>query len=128
MVYECGDLLGEGERFPDGPRHTVVDVDLDRIRQERLRIRDAMTTTVEARRAGRSGRSAFELGAPTGDIGLRRKLDRFPFVPDDADRLAQDCYEAYSIQVAGLSQRMRAIGEPEGRRSASAAASTRPTP
>ena len=37
MVYECGDLLGESERFPDGPRRTVVDVDLDRIRQERLR-------------------------------------------------------------------------------------------
>ena len=37
MVYECGDLLGETERFPDGPRRTVVDVDLDRIRQERLR-------------------------------------------------------------------------------------------
>ncbi|HEX2208719.1 MAG TPA: nitrilase-related carbon-nitrogen hydrolase, partial [Longimicrobium sp.] len=37
MVYECGSLLGESERFPDGPRRTVVDVDLDLIRQERLR-------------------------------------------------------------------------------------------
>ena len=37
MVYECGDLLGESERFPDGPRRTVVDVDLDRIRQDRIR-------------------------------------------------------------------------------------------
>ena len=37
MVYEMGDLLGESERFPDGPRRTVVDVDLDRLRQERIR-------------------------------------------------------------------------------------------
>ena len=37
MVYEVGDLLAEGERFPEGPRRTVADVDLDRIRQERLR-------------------------------------------------------------------------------------------
>ena len=37
MVYECGDLLAESERFPDGPRRSVADVDLDRIRQERLR-------------------------------------------------------------------------------------------
>ncbi len=37
MVYECGDLLGETERFPDGPRQTVVDVDLLRIGQDRLR-------------------------------------------------------------------------------------------
>ena len=37
---------------------------------------------------------------PRTDIGLRRAVDRFPFVPDDPARLAQDCYEAYSIQVA----------------------------
>ena len=37
MVYEMGLLLGQSERFPDGPRATVVDVDLDAIRQERMR-------------------------------------------------------------------------------------------
>ena len=31
-------------------------------------------------------------------------------MPADADRLAQDCYEAYNIQVAGLMQRLRATG------------------
>ena len=55
----------------------------------------------------------FTLDPPTGDIGLRRVVERFPFVPADPDRLAQDCYEAYSIQVAGLEQRLRAIGEPK---------------
>ena len=117
MVYECGDLLGESERFPDGPRRTVVDVDLDRIRQERLRMgsfddnRRGLATTGPGR--GHFRTVTFQLGAPTGDIGLRRKLDRFPFVPDDADRLAQDCYEAYNIQVVGLAQRMQAIGGPK---------------
>jgi NAD+ synthase (glutamine-hydrolysing) len=117
MVYECGDLLGESERFPDGPRRTVVDVDLDRIRQERLR----MGTHDDNRRGLDSARPprhpvrtvAFELTPPTGDIGLRRKLDRFPFVPDDVERLALDCYEAYHIQVAGLVQRIQAIGAPK---------------
>ena len=50
---------------------------------------------------------------PSGDIGLRRKVDRFPFVPDDVERLALDCYEAYNIQVSGLEQRLRAIGQPK---------------
>jgi NAD+ synthase (glutamine-hydrolysing) len=115
MVYECGDLLGESERFPDGPRRTVVDVDLDRIRQERLR----MGSFDDNRRGLESVRPEspfrvvdFELSPPSGDIGLRRKLDRFPFVPDDVERLALDCYEAYHIQVAGLVQRMEAIGGP----------------
>ena len=55
----------------------------------------------------------FTLDPPTGDIGLRRKVDRFPFVPDDVERLALDCYEAYNIQVSGLEQRLRAIGQPK---------------
>jgi NAD+ synthase (glutamine-hydrolysing) len=37
-------------------------------------------------------------------VGLIAPLDRFPFVPDDPARLDQDCYEAFNIQVQGLSQ------------------------
>ncbi len=116
MVYEVGELLAETERFPDGPRRSVADVDLMRIRQERLR----QGTFDDNRRAweDRVGADAFrtvdfELAPPDGDIGLRRKVDRFPFVPDDPERLALDCYEAYNIQVSGLEQRLRAIGDPK---------------
>ncbi|MCW2806447.1 MAG: synthase [Marmoricola sp.] len=114
MVYECGQLLGESERFPTGSRRTVVDVDLDRIRQERMR----QGTFDDNRHAEHPGgrdfvEIPFTLDPPAGDIGLRRKVDRFPFVPDDAERLALDCYEAYNIQVSGLEQRLRAIGHPK---------------
>ena len=115
MVYECGDLLGETERFPEGARRTVVDVDLDRLRQERLR----QGTFEDNRRAEQAATTGahrvvpFALDPPAGDLGLRRKVDRFPFVPDDPERLALDCYEAYNIQVSGLEQRLRAIGQPK---------------
>ena len=117
MVYELGTLLGESERFPDGPAATVVDVDLDWIRQERLR----QGTFDDNRRAelvdaaeGVDFRAiGFLLRPPTGDLGLRRSVDRFPFVPDDVGRLSLDCYEAYNIQVSGLEQRLRAIGDPK---------------
>lgn len=114
LVYECGDLLGEGERFPDGPRRTVVDVDLDRLRQERLRqgsFDDNRRTHRE--RTDRFRTVEWELEPPAGDIGLMRKVDRYPFVPDDPERLALDCYEAYNIQVSGLEQRLAAIGTPK---------------
>jgi NAD+ synthase (glutamine-hydrolysing) len=114
MIYERGQLLAESERFPEGPRRSVADIDLDMLRQERMR----MGTFDDNRRTFAARISdfrtvAFELGPPTGDIGLRRKIDRFPFVPDDEDRLALDCYEAYNIQVSGLEQRLRAIGQPK---------------
>ncbi len=114
MVYECGDLLGESERFPEGPRRTVVDVDLDRIRQERLRQGTFDDNRHQALvETGDFAEIEFTLDPPDGDIGLRRKVDRFPFVPDDPARLALDCYEAYNIQVSGLEQRLRAIGQPK---------------
>ena len=37
LIYEAGNLLAETERFPDGPRRSVADVDLDRLRQDRIR-------------------------------------------------------------------------------------------
>jgi NAD+ synthase (glutamine-hydrolysing) len=114
MVYECGSLLGESERFPDGPRRTVVDVDLDLVRQERMRqvtFDDNRRTHHE--RVNRFRTVEWELEPPTGDIGLLRKVDRYPFVPDDPERLALDCYEAYNIQVSGLEQRLNAIGTPK---------------
>ncbi|NHA69245.1 NAD(+) synthase [Phycicoccus flavus] len=111
MAYEVGDLLGETERFPDGARRTVVDVDLDRLRQERMRQGsfDDNARTYSADDAGFRV-VPFRVRPPGGDLGLRRRVDRFPFVPDDESRLALDCYEAYNIQVSALEQRLRAIG------------------
>ena len=110
MVYELGDLLAETDRFPDGPRRALADVDLDRLRQERIRQGsfddNAQVEQPLPRVVG------FHLDPPSGDIGLRRCVDRFPFVPDDPARLAKDCYETYNIQVTALEQRLWVIGDP----------------
>jgi NAD+ synthase (glutamine-hydrolysing) len=114
MIYELGGLLAETERFPDGPRRSIADVDLDRIRQDRARqgtFDDNRRT--HAARTGSFVTVPFTLGVPARETGLRRPIDRFPFVPDDPARLAQDCYEAFNIQVTGLVQRLSAIGGPK---------------
>lgn len=114
MIHEGGMLLASTERFPHGARRSVADVDLDRLRQDRLRqgTFDDNRRTLAAR-TGTFRRVHFRLDPPAADLGLRRSLDRFPFVPDDPARLAQDCYEAFNIQVSGLEQRLRAIGQPK---------------
>jgi NAD+ synthase (glutamine-hydrolysing) len=114
MIYERGALLAETDRFPDGPRRSVADIDVDVLRQERSRMGtfdDNRRTHAERTGAFRTVR--FTLDAPDEDLGLRRAVERFPFVPSDEDRLNLDCYEAYNIQVAGLQQRLRAIGDPK---------------
>jgi NAD+ synthase (glutamine-hydrolysing) len=93
---------------------SIADLDLGRLTQDRLRqgtFDDNRRTHAE--RTGEYRTVGFELVPPSGDLGLRRAVARFPFVPDDPARLAQDCFEAYSIQVAGLEQRLREIGQPK---------------
>ncbi|HEY2437366.1 MAG TPA: NAD(+) synthase, partial [Solirubrobacteraceae bacterium] len=109
-IFENGAVLAESERFPAGEQIVLADIDLDLLRQERAR----QGTFDDNRRnhphvaAWRS--VGFRLDPPDADLGLERRVERFPFVPSDPARLAQDCYEAYNIQVSGLVQRRRATG------------------
>ena len=114
MIYENGRLLAESQRFPSGDRRSVADVDLDLLRAERLR----MGTFDDNRRHHQPAlesfrRIGFQLDPPGDDIGLRREVERFPFVPSDRVRLEQDSYEGYNIQVSGLEQRLRALKYPK---------------
>ncbi len=108
-IFENGAELAQGARFEEDPQLTTADIDLDLLRQERAR-----QGTFEDNRRGALGGASFRtveftLAPPMSDLGLRRRVERFPFVPADPERLAQDCYEAYNIQVDGLAQRLRAI-------------------
>ena len=110
MVYELGNKLAESERFAQGPQLTITDIDLDILRQERSR---QGTFDDNAPGGGAFRTISFRLEPPMEDIGLRREVARFPFVPANEALLNQDCYEAYNIQVYGLTQRLRAIGNPK---------------
>ncbi len=109
-IFENGVLLAESERFRQTGQTIFADVDLDLLRQERA----LMGTFDDNARAQTRGehyrRIGFELQPTKDDIGFMRSIERFPFVPSDAARLDQDCYEAYNIQVAGLTQRLCATG------------------
>jgi NAD+ synthase (glutamine-hydrolysing) len=107
-VFENGDTLAETERFPVADQAAIADIDLDRLAQERLQMGSFDTNRRRNTRSFR--RVGFTVKPPMGDIGFRRRVERFPFVPADVSRLEQDCYEAYNIQVSGLAQRLRSTG------------------
>jgi NAD+ synthase (glutamine-hydrolysing) len=107
-VFENGETLAETERFPVADQAAIADIDLDRLAQERLQM--GSFDTNRRRHDRRFRRIGFAVKPPAGDLGFRRRVERFPFVPADPSRLEQDCYEAYNIQVSGLAQRLRAIG------------------
>ena len=107
-IHELGRRLAETERFPTKAQMAVADIDVERLRLERARTPTFNNAAVAAGRPEASVRKIrFEHKPAFADVGLRRPLDRFPFVPDDPSRLDQDCYEAFNIQVQGLIQRIR---------------------
>jgi NAD+ synthase (glutamine-hydrolysing) len=111
-VHELGALLAESDRFTDRPQLLIADVDLSRIRLERIR---TPTFTDSAAAAGdperRFRRVSFAHHPHRRNVDLRRPLRRFPFVPDERAHLDQDCFESFNIQVAALARRFHAAGE-----------------
>ncbi|WP_120078753.1 NAD(+) synthase [Aurantiacibacter odishensis] len=109
MIYELGDLMVESVRFELEPELCVTDVDTRRIVNERMRMGTFNDAAEDAGRPEDSYRTiGFEHVYEPGDIGLRRPIRRFPFVPNRQDMLDQDAYEAFNIQVDALMRRITA--------------------
>ncbi|WP_128253837.1 NAD(+) synthase [Falsirhodobacter deserti] len=106
-IYELGDLLAQSDRFDLDPPLCIADVDTARILSERMRtgtFNDAAEGTEPFRRI------RFAHKPARGDIGFHRKQRRFPYIPARADKIDQDCYEAFNIQVDGLRRRFESVG------------------
>ena len=111
LIYENNDLLAEAERFSDCEQMIVVDLDLDRLTQDRMRtttfndaVRDCRERVLAIRRV------QFEWSIPKETLLLQRNVARFPYVPSDSRERDQRCYEAYNIQVHSLIKRLSSTG------------------
>ncbi|MES2442325.1 MAG: NAD(+) synthase [Pseudomonadota bacterium] len=110
-IYELGELLATSERFELTTELVCADIDLERLRLERMRTGTFNDAAVAAGHPEtRFRRVAFDHGSKFEDIGFRRNIRRFPFVPNTPSKLADDCYEAFNIQVEGLRKRIAATG------------------
>jgi len=107
-IHEMGVLLAQTDRFPSASQMAVADVDLERLRLERMRtptFNSAAAACAHPERTFR--RVTFEHHPSYANNGLERAIDRFPFVPDILTRLDRDCFEAFNIQVQGLTKRLQ---------------------
>ncbi len=111
-MFELGAKIAESQRFADTSVMLTADLDVERIVQERARNATFRDCARNHRFALRRRRRIAFAAAPERDakLPLTRKIDRFPYVPDDAARLDHDCFEAYNIQVQGLRRRLEATG------------------
>ncbi|HET9123326.1 MAG TPA: NAD(+) synthase [Solirubrobacteraceae bacterium] len=113
LICENGDLLSESIRFSDEEQLIFADLDLDRLLADRMAISSFGDTVGDERERLRAiRRIAFELGGGgrEGSVPLRRRVERFPYVPADPGTRDARCREVFDIQVSGLETRLRATG------------------
>jgi NAD+ synthase (glutamine-hydrolysing) len=111
LVYEDGEFLAETNRFFTHTQIAVADVDLERLRQDRVRMTSFNDcAALHADRVSAIRRIPFEFQIPEGEIPLERTIHRFPYIPSDAQSRDERCHEVYDIQVQGLAKRLQATG------------------
>jgi NAD+ synthase (glutamine-hydrolysing) len=109
-IHEMGNLLAQSPRFSTGPAMAMADVDVARLRQERMRVGSFGDSTTLSPPEAPFRIVPLDFAPPSGDLALVRPIERFPFTPSDPAKLAENCYEAYNIQVQGLARRVEATG------------------
>ncbi len=108
LIYENGNLLARSERFSMEGQLVIGEIDVERIRAERR-----VNTTFAASQGGLKETKRTVIAAePVNqkELRLTRKINPRPFIPANDGELNERCEEIFSIQVAGLAQRLKHTG------------------
>ena len=96
-IAECGTLIAEAERFQSNGHITINEVDLDKIRKERMSD-NAFSQP--------SGIPYIYIGQePSRSLELTRTISPHPFIPNGEERTAC-CRETFMIQATALARRI----------------------
>lgn len=104
LIYENGTLLAEAERFSFDEQLVVSEIDVERLRGERL-VNTTFAASVRTYGADGVQRIQTEM-VNSRNLSLTRYVDPHPFVPAGGKLLDERCEEIFSIQVAGLAKRL----------------------
>ena len=107
LIYENGYLLARSERFCMEEQLIINEIDVECIRAERR-----VNTTFAANKANCPGKEAVRISTEfvnSKDLNLTRTFNPHPFVPQGSE-LHGRCEEIFSIQIAGLAQRLLHTG------------------
>ncbi|MBY0512793.1 MAG: NAD(+) synthase [Gemmataceae bacterium] len=117
LVAENGTIVAESPRFRPGSDLLVTDVDLDRLRHDRVQSTSfndsrGRNPGPDGPRLARYHRVSFGLELSPREPELLRAVEAHPFVPNDPATLTERCDEIFRTQVAGLGKRLGHVGRP----------------
>ena len=103
LICENGRVLCENENTVDGDYVLFSDIDLGKIRVDRLKIKTFAQSAAENQKAFRT--VAVPCILPENDLSCY-PVDKLPFVPNAKRDRAERCTEIFEMQVMGLKKRM----------------------
>jgi NAD+ synthase (glutamine-hydrolysing) len=112
LIAENSTTLGETERFQREATLLISDVDLERLRTDRLHLNSFGDANLYDFGKTDFRKIPFELKRPAAITKFTRVVEAHPFVPRGTDQLRERCQEIFHIQVAGLARRLEQIGKP----------------
>jgi NAD+ synthase (glutamine-hydrolysing) len=112
LIAENGTLLAESDRFQREETLLVTDVDLERLRADRIRTNSFGDAQLYVGGGREFERISFTLEKSGTPRRLLRAVDAHPFVPKGEEQLRERCEEIFHNQVAGLAKRLEHIGKP----------------
>ncbi|MFH1098839.1 MAG: NAD(+) synthase [Candidatus Uhrbacteria bacterium] len=110
IIAEAGEILGESKRFCYRPQLMVREVDIERLRRERVMTRSFGQSVARDQATCRIAASP-ELRTCHPKAGqFRRTYARHPFIPDDVATRGERCAEVFVTQTMGLAHRLSVVG------------------
>ncbi len=106
MIAENGSILAEGERFSFESKLTIADIDIERLRNDRLKNKSFSVSEYSFLKDMPMQYVEVEVAAKNSGFELQRYIPSMPFVPADDNMLNDRCDEIFSIQVGGLAKRL----------------------
>lgn len=108
IIAENGYILKEAPRFSLKPQLEIADIDVELLRNDRIRHNTFSTGSVLSEEFTEDYLSLLE-NADTENPVKYRYINPTPFVEKDERKLRERCEEISSIQAWGLAQRLQAI-------------------
>jgi NAD+ synthase (glutamine-hydrolysing) len=112
LIAENGTLVAEARRFQRADSLLIADVDLDRLRADRMRTNSFGDAQLYLGLERSFTRISFTLDRKSPPPRLARDIEAHPFVPRGQEMLRERCEEIFHTQVAGLAKRLEHIGKP----------------
>lgn len=103
MICEAGRMIAENRETIDGDYILFGDIDLGKMRVDRLKIKTFADGAAQNARSFR--RVAVPLEIPENDLSYY-PVSRLPFVPDAKIDRTERCMDIFEMQVMGLKKRM----------------------